>query len=82
MRPTQHPTNNRVLGAPVGWDQQGGVPCSALPITDARWGEHRAVLSFWQPTTEELVALQRGAMVALAVMGGTMPPVAVYVDAV
>lgn len=80
MRFTQHPSNNAVLGAPKGWDH-GSLPCGALPVTQ---GEHDGIpvrVSFWQPTPEELRALQDGAMVTLWVYGAFHPPVAVGVDA-
>lgn len=33
----QQPSNNAVLGAPAGWDQQT-LPCNALPVTRTDWG--------------------------------------------
>lgn len=81
MRPTQHPSNNRVLGAPVGWDQQQ-LPCNALPITDAQTDGQPAIVSFWQPTAAELAALVAGKPVMLWVFGRSMPPVALGIDGV
>lgn len=79
MRPTQHPSNNRVLGAPVGWDQDE-LPCSALAITDMVHEGVPHVVSFWLPTAEELAALNAGGTVALWIVGRTMPPAAVSVE--
>lgn len=79
MNKTQHPSNNAVLGAPVGWDQQQ-LPCSALAITRTDWDGVPAVLSFWKPTAEELATLNAGGSVVLSVAGHTMPPVALTVD--
>lgn len=79
MRATQHPSNNGVLGAPAGWDQ-GELPCSALPITRCEWEGQPAVLSFWEPTAEEIEALLAGGKVVLWVVGQTMPPVALTVE--
>lgn len=80
MNRTQHPSNNAVLGAPQGWDQNE-LPCGALPITRTVCDGVAAVVSYWTPTAEELAALNAGRPVALWVVGSTMPPVAVTVDA-
>lgn len=78
MNKVQHPSNNRVLGAPEGWDQ-GALPCSALAITDIDWEGVPAIVSFWAPTVEELALLNAGHSVALSVCGRTMPPVSLFV---
>ena len=78
MRPTQHPTNTRVLGAPAGWDQ-GELPCSAIAITDSQENGVHCVTSFWRPTAEELAALQAGHFLALTIVGTTMPPAQMWV---
>lgn len=75
---TQHPSNNAVLGAPQGWDQNN-LPCNALPITRMECDGVPAVVSFWRPTGEELRALNEGQLIALWVVGQTMPPVALNV---
>ena len=80
MDRTQHPSNNRVLGAPPGWDQKE-LPCSALPITDAQLDGHQVMISFWQPDAAELAALNSGGKVSLCVFGFSHPPVAVGVSA-
>jgi hypothetical protein len=79
MRPTQHSSNNRVLGAPPGWDQ-GELPCGALAITDAVQGDVPCVISFWRPDAEELAALNAGGLVYLSVVGRTMPPMGLGVE--
>jgi hypothetical protein len=80
MRATQHPSNTRVLGAPEGWNQ-GDLPCHAIPVTDQVYPEGiRAVVSYWQPTAEELAVLNAGGLIGLSVIGITMPPVAVFVE--
>ena len=75
----QHPSNNRVLGAPAGWDQKE-LPISALPVTDVSVEGKAAVMSFWRPTPEEIAAIQAGALVSLLVLGNSMPPVSLTVD--
>lgn len=79
MRATQHPSNNGVLGAPEGWDQKE-LPCSAVPITRCQWNAQAAVLTFWEPTAEEVEKLLAGAKVVLWVAGRSMPPVALTVE--
>ncbi len=79
MNPTQHPSNNDVLGAPPG------VPiddCRALPITRVLYQPSglEAVVSYWQPTPEQLRLLNEGKAVWLSVWGRTHPPVAIGVD--
>lgn len=78
MNPTQHPSNNRVLGAPAGWDQKQ-VPVHALAVTDTVLDGAACVASFWRPTNEELTALNAGGLVMLHVIGMSMPPVALAV---
>jgi hypothetical protein len=80
MRPTQHPSNNRVLGAPAGWNQSE-LPCSALAITDMVVDGVPHVVSFWRPSEDELKALNNGGTVGLWIVGQTMPPAALTVEA-
>lgn len=80
MHRHQHPSNNGVLGAPAGWDQEQ-LPCGALPITRTEVEGQAAIVSYWRPSAEELVILNAGGSVALWIIGATMPPVAVEVDA-
>jgi hypothetical protein len=80
MRPTQHPSNNWVLpGTPAGWDREH-APIRALPITRAKLQSGLdAVVTFWQPSPDELKRLAAGQKVALWVMGSVMPPVQIEV---
>lgn len=79
MNKMQHPSNNAVLGAPAGWDQEQ-LACSALPVTRTEWDGAPAVVSFWKPTAEELAMLNAGGAVQLWIVGHTMPPVALAVE--
>lgn len=79
MRPTQHPSNTRVIGAPKGWDQ-ASQPCQALAVTDQVVEGVPALVSFWQPTPDEVKVLAAGGTVALWVFGGGMPPVGIEVE--
>ena len=79
MNRMQHPSNNAVLGAPAGWDQEQ-LPCGALPITRTEWDGMPAVVSFWKPSAEELALLNAGGSVSLWLIGQTMPPAALGVE--
>jgi len=83
MNPTQHPSNNFVLGAPPDWDQTGPVPCRALAATRALYPNGEPViLSYWRPSAADLAALNAGALLELAVAGGAHPPVWIGVEGV
>jgi hypothetical protein len=79
MNKHQHISNNAVLGAPAGWDQDE-LPCSALPITRTQVEGMDAVVSYWKPDAAELALLAAGGSVALTVLGVTMSPVMLAVD--
>ena len=76
MRPTQHISNNRVLGAPPGW-VQGELPVGAIAITDVVNRGIPTVVSFWKPDAEELAALNAGGLVSLSIIGHSMPPASI-----
>lgn len=80
MNKLQHPSNNRVLGAPKGWDQKE-LPCAALAVTDILVNGQQAIASFWQPDAEELAHIAAGAPIMLSVLGTSMPPVLLTVGA-
>lgn len=80
MLPTQHPSNNGVLGAPTSWDQSA-TPCSALAITRTEVDGHQVIASFWRPDSVELAMLQAGKPVVLFVYGSTHPVVSMGVAA-
>ena len=78
MNPTQHPSNNDLLGAPPDASIE---ECQALPITRVNYvGVAPAVVSFWLPTAEQLALLNAGRLVWLSVIGHTHPPLAIGVD--
>ena len=79
MRYVQHPSSNKVLGAPKNWDQTKGE-CGALPVTVIDTTNGPAMVSYWQPNDAERDMIARGSKVMLYVFGGMHPPVAVEVD--
>lgn len=80
MKAVSHESNNRVFGAPKGWDHHS-APCDNLPVTDDTLSGHVCVTSYWQPTLEELAILNGGGLVRLWIIGTGMPPVALSVEA-
>jgi len=68
MRFVQHPSNTRVL-------------CSALPITDTVQDGHLVIMTFWKPDAAELAAICAGNPIVLTILGHTMPPVSLGVEA-
>lgn len=80
MQHTQHPSNNDVLGAPLGVSLD---ECHALAITRVQYQNGMpAVRSYWRPNAAELEALQKGALVCLEVWGGAHAPLLLTVDGV
>jgi hypothetical protein len=84
MKPIQHPTSNDVLRAPPGTTPE---ECRALFITrvsyDHPWDSSRStpgVVSYWQPTPEQLALLNAGKPVWLSILGATHPPLAIGVE--
>lgn len=73
MHARRHPTNNAILGAPAGWDEQADGECIDLPITHA----HGAMFSYWRPSLRERLAILFGGHVRLGVFGDRHPPVSV-----
>ena len=78
MRFVQHPSNNKVLGAPSGWDQSA-IECGALPVTVCDWAGKPAMVSYWEIDDEDRAAIARGAKIRLWVLGEAHPPVALDV---
>lgn len=80
MNHFQHPSNNAVFGAPTGWDQKE-LPCDALPVTRTTFGGQPCIESYWRPSEADLAALNADGYVVLSILGNSMPPVAMRVEA-
>lgn len=76
----QHPSNNLRLGAPEGHDHSK-LPVLTLPVTRTEIEGVTCVQSYWAPDADEMAALVAGAPVVLSIMGSTMPPVMLGVEA-
>jgi len=84
MRPIQHTTNNDVLGAPKGMTAE---ECCSLYITRVIYSPAaetkppvHGVISFWQPSAEQLELLNAGKPVFISILGTTHPPLSIGVD--
>lgn len=71
----------RDLGAPVGWDGDLSK-CRVLPVQDVTTEHGPFMVSAWEPTAEELVAMQRGESVKLWVQGVAHPVVSITVGGI
>ena len=86
MNPIKHPSNNARLTPPPGITEE---QCVTLHITRVSH-QHptqpdklmAGVISYWQPSPEELAALNAGNPLFLSFWGATHPPVAVGVEAI
>lgn len=67
----------RVLGAPPDWTDDGS--CIGLPVRDVATSEGPFMVSAWEPTPQELAALQRGETLKLWIRGPAHPVVALTV---
>jgi hypothetical protein len=82
MRYIQHPSNNKVLGAPEGWDQEE-LPVGALPVTLATVDcqpKLPVMVSFWVPDVAELESIKAGKPIRLWVHGTVHPIVGMDVE--
>lgn len=77
MMPGSNPFQTHVFGAPA----DGSLPeCHPLEVTAAADETgHPVRTSAWEPSAEELEALQAGARVWVTTWGAGLPPVAVTV---
>lgn len=81
MIPARIENFTRVLGAPPGWDPSGPEPCAGLVIRDETTDEGTPVMwSAWEPTADEIAAMNAGSKVYLCIVGTAHPMVAVVTD--
>ncbi len=77
MKPIAHPSNTRAVAGRLG---PGGKPVEqSIAITDAHLRGEPVVVSYWQPSPDELSKILRGWPVALVVSGREMPGALVMV---
>ena len=80
MRVVQHASNNAVLAAPAGSTID---ECRPAPITRLSYSDGtNSVKTYWQPSQAERCAIAAGLDITVEVLGQTMPPMIVSVDAI
>ena len=80
MIPIRIKGSTHYLGAPEGWDPDKDGPCVHLAVRIFVRGEEMICCeSAWEPTPDELAALNAGSPVILRVAGG-QPPVMLYAE--
>lgn len=80
MIPARIQGATRYLGAPAGWEPATDGHCAHLAIRDVEInGMAPAMYSAWEPTPDELAALNAGAKILLIVVGRAHPPVCLEV---
>jgi hypothetical protein len=71
----------RNLGAPPDWD--GDISkCNVLPIRDVITEHGPFMVSSWEPTPDEMAAINAGGSIQLWISGTGHPVVSLTVDAV
>jgi hypothetical protein len=66
---------DRMLGAPADWIPALDGECGYLAIRDTMWEGHRALVSAWKPSAEELECLKQGECITLYIIGQSSHPV-------
>lgn len=70
--------STRALGAPADWDGDLSK-CHVLPIRDSETVQGNFMISAWEPTPDEIKALQAGETLKLWIQGVSHPVVAITV---
>lgn len=70
---------NRFLGAPPDWDESKEMQCNVLPICDVQTEQGAFMVSAWEPTPDELAAINNGQSIYLWIRGSSHPVVALSV---
>jgi hypothetical protein len=68
-----------VFGAPKDWNPETDGNCTGLAVRVTPFTRNPYYESAWEPTPDELAALNAGGSVILRVFGG-QPPVQLYVE--
>ncbi len=69
----------RELGKPADWNENNDPPCGVLPIRDVITPEGPFMISAWEFSPDELLALQNGTTLKLWIRGVAHPVVALTV---
>jgi hypothetical protein len=71
VTPIKDQSNNALIAPPANWDDRGGkLRIPALHATKGEVYGVPAVITFWEPSAEELSMLLAGGKVQLTCLGG------------
>jgi hypothetical protein len=71
VNPVKHPSNNVMVRPPANWDDRGGqLRLPALHATKGKIGNVPVMVTYWEPTREELAMLLAGGKLQLTCLGG------------
>lgn len=71
MNPIKHGSSNIMVSVPANWDDRGGkLRIPALPATRGKVSGFPVVVTYWEPTAEEIAILLAGGTVQLTCLGG------------
>ena len=76
MKNIRHPSNNTTVEPPKNWERKHGakLPLRPLMATGGTTDGVNVLVTWWEPTPDELAVLLRGGKIQLACIGG-MPGV-------
>jgi hypothetical protein len=71
MTPIKHPSNNITCAPPASWDDRGGkLRLPVLHGTQGKLEDVTVIVTFWEPSADELAMLLAGGKVQLTCIGG------------
>ena len=79
MIPKRISNFTHAYGAPAGWDEEKNGNCAQLHVRISKYDANIYFESSWEPTPDELAALNAGGSVILRILGG-QPPVMLYAE--
>jgi len=71
MTPIKHQSNNVFVGPPKSWDDRGGrLRLPALHVTQGTVSGVKVMVSYWEPSPDEVAMLLAGGKLQLTCLGG------------
>lgn len=80
MKPVEFKWMNRIYTSPENWTEKDG-DCGDLPVFVGKDSlNHDIIISAWRPSEEDLKRLNNGGHLYVQVVGGMLPPIALFTD--
>jgi len=76
MRPIHFPESNIQFNKPTSMDDSECLPISAFSGADANGNPH--INTVWQPSKEDIEAINAGRPIVVCVLGSALPPMALF----